>query len=233
MRALPKGTRAVLLDVEGTVGDVRFVHEVLFPYARARLASFVARHAASAEVAPILEETARLASVPRDDRDAVVRALESWSDANAKIGPLKALQGLIWRDGYREGALRAHLYDDVAPSLHAWTSRGLVVSVYSSGSVVAQRLYFTHSSAGDLTSLVASYFDTAVGAKGRVESYAVIARALGMHEREVCFFSDAPAEIAAARAAGMHAIRVDRARAPHEHGHDAAGTEWWGGVAEE
>ena len=119
MRSLPERTRAVLLDVEGTVGDAAFVAQVLFPYARARLASFVAQEAASPEVAQVLAEAARLAGTSADDLDATVRALEAWSDANAKIGPLKALQGMIWQGGYRAGLLRAHVYEDVPAALRS------------------------------------------------------------------------------------------------------------------
>lgn len=38
--------RAIVTDIEGTTSDIRFVHQVLFPYARERLADFVRRHAA-------------------------------------------------------------------------------------------------------------------------------------------------------------------------------------------
>ena len=37
--------RAVLLDIEGTTSSLSFVKEELFPYARARLPSYVAEHA--------------------------------------------------------------------------------------------------------------------------------------------------------------------------------------------
>ena len=33
--------RAIVTDIEGTTSDIRFVHNVLFPYARERLAGFV------------------------------------------------------------------------------------------------------------------------------------------------------------------------------------------------
>jgi len=232
MRGLPSSTRAVLLDVEGTVGDIRFVAQVLFPYARERLASFVAHHAASPEVAPLLAEAANLAQVPVGDLDAVVGALQGWSDANAKIGPLKVLQGLIWQAGYRDGVLLAHVYDEVPGQLRAWVGRGLAVAIYSSGSVLAQRLYFAHSTAGDLTPLLEAHFDTAVGAKATGESYERIARALGRPVEAVCFFSDTPAEIDAARAAGMHAVRIDRSCRAEEYGRDPTGNEWWGSIGE-
>ncbi len=38
--------RAIVTDIEGTTSDIRFVHNVLFPYARERLAGFCDRSAA-------------------------------------------------------------------------------------------------------------------------------------------------------------------------------------------
>jgi enolase-phosphatase E1 len=59
--------RAVLTDIEGTLGPVAFVREVLFPYAAAALPGFVREHAAEPQVAAILAEAARLGGVPDAD----------------------------------------------------------------------------------------------------------------------------------------------------------------------
>jgi enolase-phosphatase E1 len=230
VRGLPAGTRAVLLDVEGTAGDVRFVANVLFPYARARIAAYVARRGASEEIARIARETSNAAAVAESDEAAIVRALEGWSDANAKVKPLKDLQGLIWQEGYADGSLRAPLYDDVPSAIRAWRARGIAVAIYSSGSVLAQRLYFRHSTAGDLTGEIEAYFDTAVGAKGDAASYARIAGAIGVERGSLVFFTDARSEVAAARAAGVVAVRIDREQAPRASGIDPEGNEWWGSV---
>ena len=39
-----RGLRAVLLDIEGTTTPIAFVHEVLFPFARARIAKYLEAH---------------------------------------------------------------------------------------------------------------------------------------------------------------------------------------------
>ncbi|POA64265.1 acireductone synthase, partial [Pseudomonas sp. DP16D-R1] len=54
--------KAILTDIEGTTSSIAFVADVLFPYARARLADYVAAH--PAETAQILAEVA--ASEPGD-----------------------------------------------------------------------------------------------------------------------------------------------------------------------
>jgi enolase-phosphatase E1 len=77
--------------------------------------------------------------------------------------------------------------------------------------VAAQKLLFGHSDAGDLTPLFSGYFDTTTGPKREAASYAKIAGAIGVAPGEVLFLSDIAEEIAAARAAGMDALLIDRA----------------------
>jgi enolase-phosphatase E1 len=71
----------------------------------------------------------------------IVETLQGWIDQDRKHTALKALQGLIWEAGYRDGDFTAPLYPDVAPALRAGTRRH-PLAVYSSGSVPAQKLLF-------------------------------------------------------------------------------------------
>ena len=112
--------KAVLVDVEGTTTPVSFVHEVLFPYARAGLPALLRERAGEPEVAEALAEVARVAP----GRDAL-GVLLGWMDADAKVGPLKALQGVLWRGGYEAGVLRGRVYPDVAPALRAALAAGV------------------------------------------------------------------------------------------------------------
>lgn len=195
--------RAVLTDIEGTTSSIAFVADTLFPYARANMTAYVAAH--GEDVAPIL------ADVPGENIPAKLATLAAWMDIDAKETPLKALQGLIWADGYADGTLKGHVYADAAEALARWKAAGLDLYVYSSGSIAAQKLIFGNSVAGDLTPLFSGYFDTTTGPKREAKSYALIAEAIGLPAAEILFLSDMPAEIAAAREAGMAAILVDRA----------------------
>ena len=198
---------AVLLDIEGTTTPIRYVHGVLFPYARARLAELVRARADEPEVAHALAEVERLA--PGGDP---VAALLGWMDADAKVTPLKILQGILWRDGYRAGELRGEMYPDVPPCLRRWAAAGVRLFVYSSGSEEAQRLIFGHSGAGDLAALFGGFFDTRVGPKREPESYRAIARAVSLPPGEVLFLSDTEAELDAAAAAGSRVCQLVRAQ---------------------
>ena len=99
---------------------------------------------------------------------------------------------------------------DVAPALRAWREAGHRLAVYSSGSVPAQKLLFSHTDAGDLAPLFDGFFDTEVGGKREAGSYRAIADALGALPKDVLFLSDVVAELDAAREAGMRTALLDR-----------------------
>ncbi len=192
---------AVLTDIEGTTSPIAFVHDVLFPYAQARMAAFCADHADD----PVMDEVAKLAAGADP-----VRTLLGWMARDEKITPLKTIQGMIWAEGYAKGEITAVLYPDVAPALRRWVQGGVRLYVYSSGSVAAQKLLFGHTPAGDLTPLFAGFFDTKVGAKRAPMSYAAICRGANVSPAEMLFLSDVAAELDAAAAAGLRTCQLAR-----------------------
>lgn len=203
--------RAVVTDIEGTTTPLAFVHEVLFPYARQRLADFVAEHGDEPEVAGQLAAARELGNIPDASREDTVALLFQWMDEDRKAGPLKELQGRIWRQGYEEGVLKGEVYADAAQLLKQWHDAGLRLFVYSSGSEEAQRLIFGCSDKGDLGVLFEGFFDTRIGGKLESSSYDAIAKAAGLDAGGMLFLSDHPGEIEAARKAGMQVARIDRA----------------------
>ncbi len=202
--------RAVLVDIEGTTSSISFVHDVLFPYAREALPGFVRAHGEEPAVRKAIEGAAAEAGLDPANREAIITTLVGWIDADRKATPLKTLQGMIWERGYREGAFRAHLYPDAAPALAAWHAAGFPVYVYSSGSIHAQKLFFGHSEAGDLTHLFSGWFDTTSGGKRDAASYAGIAQTLALAPETIVFLSDVPEELDAARTAGLLTVWVIR-----------------------
>jgi len=216
--------RAVLTDIEGTTSSIAFVKDVLFPFARSRLAGYVAEHGDEPAVAAALSDARRLAGDETLDRDATVALLQSWIDADRKATPLKTLQGLIWEDGYRSGSLKGDIYPDAAEFLARWRNEGIALYVYSSGSVLAQKLIFGHTEFGDLTVLFSGFFDTTVGPKTDHASYAAIAEVADLPPFRILFLSDNTAELDAAREAGFRTIALDRGEVvlPEGHGHPVA-----------
>jgi enolase-phosphatase E1 len=152
--------------------------------------------------------------------DEAATVLEKWIDEDRKATPLKALQGMIWRKGYEAGELKGHVYADVPDHLRRWQQRGVKLYVYSSGSVEAQKLIFSHTDYGDLTPLFSGYFDTRVGGKKEAQSYRTIVRETGLSGGAMLFLSDVGDELDAARQAGLKTcplLRDDKTRAAIAH----------------
>ena len=210
----------VVTDIEGTVGSIRFVRDVLFPYARKRLPAFVETEHLRPEVAHWLQETAKEAGLVEASRDELVAILQRWIDEDRKATPLKALQGMIWEQGYRDGDYTAHLYPDAVARLRAWHAQGIPLYVYSSGSVQAQDLYFGFTEHGDLRPLFSGFFDTEIGPKRERASYQRIAERIGAAPGGIVFLSDIVAELDAASAAGLRTFLVAR---PEDAGSAPAG----------
>jgi len=203
--------KAIVTDIEGTTSSISFVKDVLFPYAREHLPAFIATHADKPEVQHWLHEAAKEAGLVAATQTELIALLQRWIDADRKATSLKALQGMIWEEGYRSGEYRAHVYPEVARKLREWKARNVDLYVSSSGSVPAQKLFFAHTEAGDLASLFSGYFDTEIGAKREVASYRRILDVIGRPGAEVLFLSDIVEELDAAHAAGMRTILLARA----------------------
>jgi enolase-phosphatase E1 len=204
---------AIVTDIEGTTSSLSFVKDVLFPYARSHMPGFVRARGNEAAVRARLDEVARVAGRSLSEAE-VIAQLEKWIDEDQKITPLKALQGMIWEEGYRQRAFTGHVYDDAVRNLRLWKERGIRLYVFSSGSVQAQRLIFGHSDHGDLTPLFSGYFDTAIGSKRAADSYEKIAAAIATKPAHILFLSDIKEELDAARAAGMKTGWLVRNAAP-------------------
>lgn len=201
--------RVILTDIEGTTSSISFVRNVLFPHARRALPGFVAAHGADPQVRRWLDAVASEIGGSAGDVQ-VVETLQAWIDQDRKHTALKALQGMIWDAGYRNGDYTAHFYPDVAAVLKGWHAAGLPLYVYSSGSVAAQKQFFGFSDAGDLTALVSGWFDTEIGGKREAGSYRRIVASIGVPSAAVLFLSDVVEELDAAREAGLQTRLLDR-----------------------
>ena len=227
--AVPPGgnsIQAILLDIEGTTTPIDFVFRTLFPYARQRLEQFLQEHenepGIREDVAALhlqhRADAAEKLNPPRWVHDSPSAELASAAaygagliDRDSKSSALKSLQGKIWQEGYRTGDLRGEVYPDVPAALARWTSQGKVICIFSSGSVLAQKLLFGNTASGDLTGFLRAYFDTTTGPKNAPESYLRIADRLALEAPNILFVSDVAKELDAARDAGMQTMLCVRA----------------------
>jgi enolase-phosphatase E1 len=203
------GGEGIVLDVEGTTSSISFVYDVLFEFAKKHVAGFLSANAADnhlQDLARQLADDAGVSATALDDPRGVTQATLAALDLmnrDVKSTPLKAIQGMIWQKGFDSGELVSHVFDDVAAAIRSWSEGGLDVRIYSSGSVQAQKLFFSHTSAGDLTPYLHGHYDTTTGPKRNTDSYRAIAADMGLEPRSILFVSDVGEELDAARAAGM------------------------------
>jgi enolase-phosphatase E1 len=205
--------KAIVTDIEGTTTALSFVKDVLFPYARAQIPGFVKQHRQEASIGQLLADTCSEAGIDFNAENAISQLIE-WIDQDRKITPLKALQGLIWEAGYKQGDFKGHVYRDAFDKLTGWHEQGIALYVYSSGSVLAQKLLFGYSDFGDLTPLFSGFFDTNIGGKKETDSYRKIAAAIGLPPENILFLSDIEEELDAAKASGFQTYWLIRGRQP-------------------
>ena len=209
----------LLLDIEGTTCPVSFVSDVLFPYARKSLPNFLKKHKEDSAIGEILKtaeqewnadstpESIKIRQVSKaqnfNSLDATRLYLEHLINIDRKSTALKDLQGKIWRDGYQRGEITSQLFHETAGSLKRWHNKNLSLSVYSSGSVQAQKLLYRHTEEGNLEYLFDNWFDTHTGNKKETDSYRRIAKEINAMSSNILFISDNPDECDAAQASGM------------------------------
>ena len=224
------------MDIEGTTSPIDFVYKVLFPYARLHLEDYLKRKAGSQELerdllqlreeyvkdsaeAPVPPEW--IDAPPDAQMQSVARYVCWLTDHDRKSTGLKSLQGKIWQEGYLKRELKSQVFPDVPPALKDWKEKNLDVRIFSSGSVLAQRLLFANTQAGDLTDFLNGYFDTGIGPKTSAESYRRIAAEFHLAASEVLFVSDVIKELDAASSSGMKTLlSVRPGNAPQPKGHD-------------
>ena len=212
----------LLLDIEGTTCPVSFVSDVLFPFAKQELSHYIKQHwDESPHKKPIqaakkewlddqspesMKIKQQVAKRETEEMDGLIQYLKHLISIDKKSTALKDLQGKIWEHGYSIGELKSQLFPESSECLRKWHEQGLTLSVYSSGSIQAQKLLYRHSPAGDLEKLFSHWFDTHTGPKKSTESYTKIAEQLQSSPNKIWFVSDNGDECNSARLAGMHTL---------------------------
>ena len=205
--------KVILTDIEGTTTSISFVTDTLFPYFLEHIEDII-QFLDRPEVIHAFERTIQLAEEEDGElissNEEILNKLRAWCKEDRKITPLKTVQGFIWDIGYKNGSLKGHVYPDVPPALKKWVEEDILLAVFSSGSVAAQKLIYGFSDFGDLTSYFSAYFDTNTGSKRDAETYSKIATELKVEPQDVLFLSDIVEELYAAEDAGLQTIQLIR-----------------------
>jgi enolase-phosphatase E1 len=229
---------AIVVDIEGTTTPISFVYDVLFPFARSHTRSWLDSNLDSAFGRELLEgfreQAKREASeypdvpeIPGEPGEAaapLTTYVHQLMDRDSKTAALKSMQGAIWKSGYEDGELQGVVWPDVVEAFERWTSAGLTVWIYSSGSVPAQKLLFGNSDQGNLLHYISGHFDVSTGNKKVAASYTTIADSIGAAPSELLFATDNLDEAKAANEAGWNVVVLRRPGNPDvgEHPFDEA-----------
>ncbi|ABE53374.1 2,3-diketo-5-methylthio-1-phosphopentane phosphatase [Shewanella denitrificans OS217] len=211
--------KAIVVDTAGTTTDLNFIQDVLFPYSHQVMASFLAQNQQQVLVESCINDVRDIALEPSATVARVAEILQIWITEDRKLAPLKTLQGLIWKQGYSSLAFQGQIYPDFIEAISRYRQQGVAIYSFSSGSVEAQKLLFSHSEVGDLTPMFSGHFDMRMGNKLDKQAYLNIHNTLGLPPKQILFVSDTQEELTAAQAAGMMTCLMSRgdAFAPTEH----------------
>ncbi|GGP47652.1 acireductone synthase [Shewanella saliphila] len=202
--------RAIIVDTAGTTTDLNFIQDVLFPYSRTAMPEFLEKNQHNVLVDYCISDIKDIALETDASLARVTEILQQWIDEDRKITPLKTLQGLIWKQGYNNAEFTGHIYPDFIESIERITQKGIRIYSFSSGSVDAQKLLFSHSDSGDLTPSFSGHFDTRTGNKLDKQAYCNICNTISLKPKQILFVSDMAEELKAAEAAGMTTCQMLR-----------------------
>jgi enolase-phosphatase E1 len=152
----------ILTDIEGTTTSVKFVYDVLFPYFKKYFLDFYQKNIENIEVQNAIELTQKTILEEENKNIYLEESLKiilHWAEIDRKHTALKILQGLVWKEGYDKGEILGHIYPDVLPALENWKNQNIILGIYSSGSVSAQKLLFGTTEFGNLNPYFSYYFD--------------------------------------------------------------------------
>ncbi len=208
--------RHFIFDIEGTTTPISFVHEILFPYSKKNLKSFLEKNHIEKNILEDLknenkiDNEKKLFSFGIESFEKQIDYLEFLISVDRKSKPLKEIQGKIWEIGYKSGELKSILFSDVFSFFKKIKSSDSEISIYSSGSVEAQKLIFEYSNQGNLKPFISNYFDTTVGGKRESDSYKNILKELKANSSECVFFTDINEEAYAAKNIGVEVFLMIR-----------------------
>lgn len=236
----------MVLDIEGTTTSISFVADVLFPYVRREVASFLSRTYDSPETQSDIDALRQLSqqdvnagkenvtvipavgATKEDILESTLKNVITQMDSDRKSTALKQLQGHIWKHGFESGELLGDIYEDALEAFKKWHP-STPIFIYSSGSIAAQKLLFGYNKHGNLLNYIVDHFDTTIGSKVEEDSYVKIFDFIAskyqislptLSRDQVLFGTDNINEAIAAEKAGLStflSIRADTPPLPSDH----------------
>ncbi|KAK4884557.1 hypothetical protein RN001_000828 [Aquatica leii] len=199
--------KVILVDIAGTTTSLEFVKEKLFAHINEEAAAFLKKNIEDEEVKKALDGI-KIKDQELNTEEAV-ELIKKLTNENSENASLKTLQGLISKEGYQNGTLKAHVFEDVRSAFETW-STDKKIAIYSTGDKESQKLLFEHTTEGNLTSHISHYFDQSTGSKSDPESYTKLFEELKVSSDEILFINDNAEELMAAKKSGLLTALIKR-----------------------
>lgn len=211
----------ILFDIGGTITSISFVKDKLFGYVRENVRNYLNQkfdeEVVQSDIKDLLEESKEVKNnfdLKTINKSEVIRQVEEivirLMDGDKKFSSLQKLQGHMFEDAFQSKSVTTEFFPDVLKSIRRLKDLNKRVCIYSSGSVFAQKLLFSHTSEGDITHLITSFYDTTTGSKVETDSYKNICSSEKVEPGEVLFLTDMMNEAVPARIAGCGVVVVLR-----------------------
>lgn len=215
--------RAIVFDILGTASKSGFLERILFPFLKINLENYINTHWDKSDFIKLYkrieeqsiefnrQEPATPVVAPHMAAQAKTSLLQfiNFVTDNAVNSPaVTQLRFKVWFEGYQQSRLRTPIYSDVPNSLKRWYAEGLKFYVFSNTWVEAQKALLRNTNHGDLTNLIAGYFDNDFGLLTEVDSWHRFCKQIGQSPNNVIFLTKSPAEGRAAQDAGLSVVLV-------------------------
>lgn len=222
-----KRPKAIILDIEGTTTSASYYPSAVAPYIRNNTDAYLKAHWNEEHVQSIVKDLRQQASLsldmPKildvrqqnlfDAQKSVLNHIDYLFRTNTTTIALLYFQMYIWLDGQMKGALKTHIFKDVAEMMWKWKiEEKISIYIYSSARADVQMLMFSCTEFGSLLHLIDGHFDSKIGNKTAMNTYHKIAQAIQLPPNQIAFFTDDAKEARCAKNVGYQVLLVKRER---------------------
>ncbi|GFQ68287.1 enolase-phosphatase E1 [Trichonephila clavata] len=171
-------SKAIILDIEGTMTSIDFIRENVFPYAESHLEDFIMNNWEEVKEIGLLlqqqsgdskgnsEDLIPLPQVPTTEnideiqnfQRALVFYVKQRMNANRNDPAMKKIQGLVLRNAFRSGDIIAEIYPDTVKALETWSLENKQVFTYSTGIREVQVEFFKNTNFGNKAQVSCAIF---------------------------------------------------------------------------
>jgi enolase-phosphatase E1 len=203
-----KKISTVISSLENIIPLQAYLQSHLLPYIESNIDSFLVRHINNIAVQLHVNSLKELLEAPVNNADLAKNILQ-WGRENYNLRAFKALQAMIWEEGFQNKELLAPVCQDNMKQFTQWQFQDIKIYIYSRQAIQAQKGILLHTEAGELSELISGYFDLRSGSKTESDSYLILADELGEDVSCIMYVTPYVKEADAAYRSGVNVVLID------------------------